>query len=229
MRPPPSAWPMSRAELCTRTTNAASYWAKDVLNMIKSKAGTTKWKNQESTSNLLARTPTICTWRCCAGADNDAHAAAAGAVPADRYLALAFCPRSVISTASAWGSRAHSIDPQTRNQIARARSNSELAEPLERLCVTHALDHRAHEDLDRATAFLGSNRHMFAAGPVARQLDSAPQLVLGGRDRNVDLVPNNGDRNILDARIVEEHVQLFPHLLETRAVGSIHNEDDAVD
>merc|ERR1712039_374413 len=96
----------------------------------------------------------------------------------------------------------------------RVGSVQELRQPLEALCVAHALDAAAHEQLDRPdprSVGLG----VPAIGHVAVEPQGVAQLVLRSGNRNVDLIAKDNERDLLKALLIQETTELLFRLLES--------------
>mmetsp|Transcript_83782 Transcript_83782/g.250065 ORF Transcript_83782/g.250065 Transcript_83782/m.250065 type:complete len:229 (+) Transcript_83782:303-989(+) len=122
--------------------------------------------------------------------------------------------------------RAAQRKTMTNGPAPRASRLQELEKPLQGLRVT-ALDHADHEELDGARP--GAPRlGVLAAGRVGGEPQGSTELLLRGRSRNVDLVPEHQEGDARQGRVTQKVAQLLPRLLEARAVGGIYEEDDGI-
>mmetsp|Transcript_15433 Transcript_15433/g.33774 ORF Transcript_15433/g.33774 Transcript_15433/m.33774 type:complete len:209 (+) Transcript_15433:277-903(+) len=109
----------------------------------------------------------------------------------------------------------------------RQPSLEELRKPLEGLSVAHPLHDAHHEELNRADVGVALLR-IPAVGHVAVEAQGVPKLILRCGSRDVNLVPEDDEGHAGQSVVLEQVGELLLRLLEARAVGRVHEEDDAV-
>lgn len=107
------------------------------------------------------------------------------------------------------------------------RSVDVLRQPTEALAVALALQHRAHEQLQRPPRQLRA-RHLALASGLLVEVEELAQLVLAGGAGLVDLVPEDEHGAVAERLVREQRVQLLLGLRQARVVARVHQEHDGV-